>query len=232
MQNQIGTLFVVATPIGNLEDITFRAVRILNEVDMILCEDTRHSSHLLKNYNIKTKTESYHAKSNDAKTKKIFSLLAEGKNLALISDAGTPLISDPGSGLIVSLKKEFGSNIKIVPIPGASALSTALSVVPVPSGHFTFIGFLPQKKGRQTALIKMKDEENATVMYESSHRILKLAEELVKFAPDSYVYIARELTKQFEEVIEGKPSEILEILKKNPVKQKGEFVVIVTKMII
>lgn len=231
MNNTFGKLYIVGTPIGNLEDITLRALRVLKEVDIVLCEDTRHSSHLLKHYGISTKTESYHAKSNDSKIEKIASYLREGKNLALISDAGTPLISDPGSPLLVFLKNEIGEDLEIIPIPGPSALTTALSVIPIPSGHFSFIGFLPQKKGRQTALKKMAENEIATVFYESSHRIFKLVEELVVFCPNNKVYLARELTKQFEEILEGDPKYLQEVLKNNPKKQKGEFVVVVTKML-
>lgn len=231
MNNIIGTVYIVATPIGNLEDMTYRAVRILSEVDVILCEDTRHSSHLLKHYNIHTRTESYHAQSNAGKLEKIAEMLRDGKNIALISDAGTPLISDPGSTLIGFLKKTFSNDLTLVPIPGASALTTALSVIPVPSGHFSFVGFLPQKKGRQTALKEIAEREIATVLYESSHRIVKLLEELVTFCPDMYIYVARELTKQFEEIIEGSPQEVLSTISSHANKQKGEFVVVITKML-
>lgn len=228
MQNStIGILYVVATPIGNLEDITLRALRILKEVSLILCEDTRHTKILLSKYDIHTKTESYHARSADSKMISIAKQLREGSDLALVSDAGTPLISDPGSPLLMYLKKEFGSELKIVAVPGASALTAALSLIPVRSGKFTFLGFLPHKKGRQTVIRKMKGSEEAQVFYESSHRILKLLGELVKEYPEAHVSIARELTKQFEEVLEGSPDELHKLLEAKPEKQKGEFVVFV-----
>ena len=229
MDTELGTLYVVATPIGNLEDITLRALRILKEVDLVLCEDTRHTKILFGKYGITTRTESYHVHSNDSKLHSIAEKLREGKNLALVSDAGTPLVSDPGSPLLNFLKKEFGSDLKIVAVPGASALTAALSIVPVPSGRFSFLGFLPHKKGRQTAIRKMRDGDEATIFYESSHRIVKLLTELEKDFPEANVSIARELTKQFEEVIEGNPTDLKKLLESKPEKQKGEFVVIIKK---
>ncbi len=229
MKTVLGTLYVVATPIGNLEDITLRALRILSEVSLILCEDTRHSKVLFAKHGIKTKTESYHAHSNDSKMKRIAELLEAGNNMALVSDAGTPLISDPGMPLLLYLKKELGEELKIVPIPGASALTAALSVIPIPSGRFTFLGFLPHKKGRQSAILAMREAKDAQVCYESSHRILKLLEELIELYPEAHVWIARELTKQFEEVIEGSPEELKIMLTLHKEKQKGEFVVVISK---
>lgn len=225
----LGTLYIVATPIGNLEDITLRALRVLKEVSLVLCEDTRHTRILFGRHDIHTKTESYHAHSTDAKCAHIASLLREGKDLALVSDAGTPLISDPGSPLLIYLKKEFGDALKVVPIPGASALTAALSIVPVPSGRFTFLGFLPHKKGRQTAIKGMREASDAQVCYESSHRILKLMGEMQEFYPEAKVTLARELTKQFEELLTGTPAELMAMLEARPERQKGEFVVIVSK---
>ena len=227
--NQIGTLYIVATPIGNLEDITLRALRVLKEVSLVLCEDTRHTKILFGRYDIHTRTESYHAHSNDAKSRHIADMLREGKDLALVSDAGTPLISDPGSPLLMYLKKEFGDELKLVAVPGASALTAALSIVPVPSGRFTFLGFLPHKKGRQTAIKGMKEAFDSQVCYESSHRIVKLMTEMEELYPDAQVTLARELTKQFEELLSGTPAELKAILEAKPEKQKGEFVVIVSK---
>ena len=146
---EVGTLYVIATPIGNMEDMTFRAVRILKEVDYVLCEDTRTTQNLLDRYDIKAKTMSYHAHSTDGKEDTILNLLKNGKNLALVSDAGTPCISDPGVMLVSNIYKEFGSEAKVVPIPGASALISALSASGVSSSEFTFLGFLPHKKGRE-----------------------------------------------------------------------------------
>ena len=226
---ELGTLYVVATPIGNMEDITLRALRVLKEVSLVLCEDTRHTRILLNKYEIKTKTDSYHAHSTDSKLSQIARKLEEGENLALVSDAGTPLVSDPGVFLISYLQEKFGNDLKIVPIPGASALTAALSVIPVSEGRFTFIGFLPHKKGRQTIIKEMVESQYATVCYESSHRILKLFAELEEFFPEAKVWIARELTKQFEEVVAGTPSELSKLLTEKPEKQKGEFVVIVSK---
>ena len=225
----LGTLYVVATPIGNMEDITLRALRILKEVSLILCEDTRHTKTLLVRHDIHTKTDSYHAHSNDSKLEAVARRLEAGEDLALVSDAGTPLVSDPGVFLISYLRKQFGQDIKIVPIPGASALTAALSVIPISEGRFTFIGFLPHKKGRQTLIKEMAESEYVTVCYESSHRILKLLGELQEFFPSAHVWIARELTKQFEEVLEGTAAELEAILTVTPEKQKGEFVVVVTK---
>ncbi|MEI6316654.1 MAG: 16S rRNA (cytidine(1402)-2'-O)-methyltransferase [bacterium] len=227
--SELGILYVVATPIGNMEDITLRALRVLKEVSLVLCEDTRHTRLLLNRHEIKTKTDSYHAHSNDSKLSQIARKLEEGENLALVSDAGTPLVSDPGVFLISYLREKFGNDLKIVPIPGASALTAALSVIPVSEGRFTFIGFLPHKKGRQTIIKEMIESQYATVCYESSHRILKLLAELEEFFPEAHVWIARELTKQFEEVLEGKPQELSQLLTEKPEKQKGEFVVIVSK---
>lgn len=227
MQHSLGTLYVVATPIGNMEDITLRALRVLSEVSLVLSEDTRHTRLLLDRHNIKAKTESYHAHSTDAKMHAIAKRLAAGDDLALVSDAGTPLVSDPGSPLLSYLRSEFGPDLRIVPIPGASALTAALSVIPVPGGRFTFLGFLPHKKGRQTAIRRMREAEEAHVCYESSHRILKLMHELAVEYPEAHVWIARELTKQFEEILEGSPAELASVLESQPLKQKGEFVVIV-----
>lgn len=224
-----GTLYIVATPIGNLEDITLRALRVLKEADTILCEDTRHTKKLLSHYDIHAKTESFHVHSDEGKLKRIAALLKEGKDLALVSDAGTPLVSDPGSPLLMYLRKELGDDAKILSVPGASALTAALSLIPVPGGRFTFLGFLPHKKGRKTAVEEMAKREEATVLYESSHRIVKLLSELEAAFPEGEVWIARELTKQFEEVLHGAPAELKTLLEADPQKQKGEFVVAVWK---
>ncbi len=227
--SDIGTLYMVATPIGNLEDITLRALRVLKEVSCILCEDTRHTKKLLMHYEIKTRTESFHSHSDTRKMEKIAQWLEDGQNLALVSDAGTPLVSDPGSPLISFLREKFGNSLCISPIPGASALSAALSIIPIPSGRFRFLGFLPHKKGRQTLVRMMSESEESHVLYESSHRILKLLEELIKDFPTAHVWIARELTKQFEEVLEGNPQSLYDTLTRDANKQKGEFVVVISR---
>jgi 16S rRNA (cytidine1402-2'-O)-methyltransferase len=225
--NTVGTLYVVATPIGNLEDITLRALRILKEVDCILCEDTRTTSKLLRAYNITTKTTSYHAHSTGAKESVIIRMLEEGKNLALVSDAGTPSISDPGVLLVANVRERFGGDARIVPVPGPSALVTALSASGISSSEFLFLGFLPHKKGRETLFKKMSQSDTVTVFYESTHRILKTLSSLDEYMPAATVVIARELTKQFEEFVRGTPKEIQHYFTVHPDKQRGEFVVIV-----
>ena len=227
MENEIGTLYVVATPIGNLEDITLRAIRILKEVDVILCEDTRTTRVLLNKYDISTKTISYNAHATDKKESNIISMIKEGKNLALVSDAGTPCISDPGVMLVANLKKELGSEAIVVPIPGPSALISALSASGVSSAEFVFLGFLPHKKGRETLFKEIANSKRVIVFYESTHRILKTLASLVEHAPLFKIVIGRELTKTFEQFVEGTPGEVLEYFTVNSDKQRGEFVVIV-----
>ena len=227
IDSDIGTLYIVATPIGNLEDITLRAIRILKEVDYILCEDTRTTQNLLNKYDIKTKTMSYHAHSTDNKESVIINLLNVGKNLALVSDAGTPSISDPGMLLVANVRKEFGSLAHVVPIPGPSALISALSASGVSSAEFVFLGFLPHKKGRETLFKEIANSKRVVVFYESTHRIMKTLTSLIKYAPLFKIVIGRELTKQFEEFVEGQPEEIFKYFTDNNDKQRGEFVVIV-----
>ena len=219
--------YVVATPIGNMGDITFRAIETLKEVDLILCEDTRMTKRLLDKYFINKPTMSYHAQSKLSKTDKIFELLEEGENLALVSDAGTPGISDPGAMLVSQIKEKF-NDVQIIPIPGVTALITALSASGLPTHEFTFLGFLPHKKGRETLFKEIAEAKRTMVFYESPHRILKTLESLQKFCPEKKVCIARELTKIYEEFKTGTPTEVLEYLIKNPVKQKGEFTVLVS----
>lgn len=230
MTEEIGTLYIVATPIGNMEDITLRALRILKEVDYVLCEDTRTTQNLLNRYDIKTKTMSYHAHSTDGRESTIINLLKGGKNLALVSDAGTPCISDPGVMLVSNIRKEFGLEAKVSPIPGPSALISALSASGISSAEFIFLGFLPHKKGRETIFKEIVKSDKVVVFYESTHRILKTLISLDKNSSNCKVMIAREITKQFEEFIKGTPSELLKYLSDNKVKQKGEFVVIVSPL--
>lgn len=221
-------LYVVATPIGNLEDITLRAIRILNEVDFILCEDTRVTKKLLSHFDIKTSTISYHANSKITKLEKILELLEEGKNLALVSDAGTPAISDPGVQLVSEIREKL-PDTKIVSVPGASALTAAISVAGVPSARFSFLGFLPHKKGRETLFTEIAATEETIIFYESPHRIIKTLESLAQHCPDKKITIARELTKIYETVTSGKPAEILQYYDENKEEIRGEFVVIVSK---
>jgi 16S rRNA (cytidine1402-2'-O)-methyltransferase len=233
--------YIIATPIGNLGDITLRAIETLKSVDLILCEDTRETKKLLVKYNINKPTMSYHAQSKLSKTDKIFELLEEGKNLALVSDAGTPGISDPGALLVSKIKEKFNIststnsaiaenvdvNVQIIPIPGVSAVITALSASGLPTHEFIFLGFLPHKKGRETLFKEIAGAERTMVFYESPHRILKTLEMLVKFCPDKKVCVARELTKIYEEFKNGTPAEVLEYFLNNKERQRGEFTVIV-----
>ena len=224
--------YIVATPIGNMGDITLRALETLKSVDLILCEDTRVTKKLLDRYEIKKPTMSYHSHSKLAKTEKIFDLLREGKDLALVSDAGTPGISDPGALLVSKIKEHFSARqdlaVDIIPIPGVTALIAALSASGLPTHEFTFLGFLPHKKGRETLFKEIAETKRTVVFYESPHRILKTLESLSKFCPGKKVCIARELTKIYEEFKIGTPKEILDYLIESPVKQKGEFTVLVS----
>lgn len=229
MDTTLGKLYIMATPIGNLEDITLRALRILGEVDLILCEDTRTTKRLLDKYDIKKPTMSYHSHSTITKEDKIFDLLEEGKNLALVSDAGTPCISDPGVLLVMKAREKFGNDIEIIPIPGASALVTALSASGVPASEFLFLGFLPHKKGRETLFKEIAISKRTVAFYESTHRIIKALESLQEHVGDTRkIIIARELTKMFEEFVSGTATEVLDYFTKNSDKVRGEFVVIVS----
>ena len=227
MSTTYGTLYIVATPIGNLEDITLRALRILKEVDCVLCEDTRTTGKLLSKYEITVKTMSYNAHSTANKESVIIRMLAEGKNLALVSDAGTPCMSDPGVMLVSNVKKLLGDDAHIVPIPGPSALITALCASGISAAEFLFLGFLPHKKGRETLFKEIAVSKRVVVFYESTHRILKTLTSLDVYAPEVTVVIGRELTKQFEEFVQGTPKEVLFYFQNNQDKQRGEFVVIV-----
>lgn len=231
----MATLYVVATPIGNLEDITLRAMRILKEVDLVLCEDTRVTRKLLSHYDIHTKTESLHANSDESKLKKYADLLIEGKNIAMVTDAGTPAISDPGSFFVQTVREEAKkaeAEVNIVAVPGASALVASLSISGLPIADFTFLGFLPHKKGRETLFKEIAASERAVVFYESPHRILKTLESLQKHFKEAetekIVCIAREITKMFEETVQGTPTELLAFFESHPDKVRGEFVVIVS----
>ncbi len=224
----MSTFYVIATPIGNLEDITLRAIRILKEVDLVLCEDTRVTRRLFEKHEISTHMMSYHAQSGEAKVEIIFEKIEEGKNIALVTDAGTPGISDPGSMLISQIREKFPDLIISV-IPGPSALTSALSIAGVPTHEFTFLGFLPHKKGRETLFKEISESERTMVFYESTHRILKTLESLTKI--NKKVTIVREITKIYEEVLQGSAEEILKILTDTPEKQKGEFVVIISNLL-
>lgn len=215
----MGKLFVVATPIGNLGDITLRALETLKTVDVIACEDTRHTLQLLNHFEIKKPLVSYHQHSKDSKVDQIISTIIDGKNVAIVTDAGTPGVSDPGEYLIrAAIEKE----IEVEPIPGVSAAVTALSISGLSTDEFVFIGFLPHKKGRQTKLKQIALEKRTIILYESPFRIIKLLNELLEFVGDREVSVSRELTKKFEQTYRGKITEVLP-----KIKEKGEFVVII-----
>ncbi len=215
-------LYVVATPVGNLKDITLRALETLKEVDFILCEDTRTSGNLLRNYEIKKELVSFNARMEEKKIDAVITRLKLGDTCALISDAGTPAISDPGVRLVNAAQK---NGIDVVGIPGANAAILALSIAGLPTDSFVFEGFLPQKKGRQKQLKILVEEERTIVLYESMYRIEKLINELNEYMPNRIIAIGRELTKKFEELWRGKPNEILETMNEHTLK--GEFVVII-----
>jgi len=223
----MSNFYIVSTPIGNLEDMSFRAVRVLKEVDLILCEDTRVTGKLLKHYDIQNKTQSYHAQSKLYKIDQIIDLLSEGKNIALVSDAGTPTISDPGILLVQKIKEEL-KDVKIIAVPGASALLSAMVGAGINSHEFVFLGFLPHKKGRETLFREIENSKRTVVFYESVHRIEKTLESLKNILGDERkIAIARELTKMFEETVTGNASEVLNYFTINKDKIRGEFVVIV-----
>ncbi len=216
-------LTILPTPIGNLQDFSARSLETLKNTDLIACEDTRHTRKLLSYFNIKKPTISYHAGS---KPEKIIKFLKEDKNITLVSDAGTPTISDPGSNLISLAIK---NDIKIQPIPGPNAIITALSASGFPANHFEFLGYIPHKKGRQKLLKTIAEKKHTTIIYESTHRIIKFLQQSKEiFQPERQIMLAREMTKIYEEFLRGTPTEILEIIEQNPKKQKGEFTVVIS----
>lgn len=219
-------LYIIATPIGNLEDLTFRGLRILKEVDLILAEDTNLTRKLLDYYGIKTPLLSYHQHSKLKKIQNIIQLLREGKNLALVSDAGTPGISDPG-GKLIDLAIQQIKNLKIVPIPGPSALTCAASVAGFPMDKFLFLGFPPAKRKRKRFFEEVINSKYPVIFYESPYRILKSLRELEKIDKELKVLVAKELTKKFETIYRGKICQVLAKIERD--KIKGEFVVIVEK---
>ncbi len=218
-----GKLYIVSTPIGNLKDITLRALETLEAVDFILCEDTRITSRLLNHYNISKKLISFNAVSEKKKIPNVIERIKSGDNCALVSDAGTPAISDPGVRLISEAIKE---QIDVVPVPGTSAVITALTISGLPTDSFIFEGFLPQKKGRQKKLKELAEEKRTIILYESTYRIKKLVDELAEYLPDRYIVVCRELTKKFEETWRGYPNEIKEVIDEKI--SKGEFVVVIS----
>ncbi len=227
MQEQ-GRLSVVATPIGNLGDITFRAVEVLRQADAIVCEDTRVSAKLLGRYDIEKPLVIYHARSGKLAGDRVLALLAEGKHLALVTDAGTPGISDPGAELVALVRERLKDDVHIDAVPGPSALAAALSIAGLPVAQFVFLGFLPHKKGRQTLFREIAEATRAVVFYESPHRIQKALLSLAEVIPeDRRVAVCRELTKIHESVVEGTPAEVAAYFSTHTDEVRGEFVVIV-----
>lgn len=224
----MGELYIVATPIGNLKDISLRALEILKGADLILAEDTRITIKLLERYEIKKTIISYHQHSNIQKEEYILGLLSEGKKIALVSDSGTPGISDPGSKL-VKLVSEKLKEVKIIPIPGASAILAAASISGLPMEKFLFLGFPPAKKKREKFFQEVLGSQYPVIIYESPHRILKTLEEIKNLEENCDIILGRELTKKFETIIRGKPKELLEILKDGEIR--GEFVVVISKIL-
>lgn len=217
-----GKLYIVSTPIGNLEDITFRAVRVLKEVDLIAAEDTRRTKILLSSYGVASPMTSYHAHNLKVKTPELVKKILEGADIAVVSDSGTPGISDPGSVLI---QKAIEENIPLEAIPGPSAVITALVLSGKPTHKFVFEGFLSNKSGRRKKQIELlKDEQRTVIVYESPHRLVKFLEDFLEVAGDREIVLLRELTKKFEEVRREKVTKQIEHFKRN--KPKGEFIAV------
>jgi len=222
-------LYIVATPLGNLGDITVRALEILKSAPMVFCEDTRVSQRLLDHYNITTKTISYHQHSSAGKVESLLNKLREAGEAALITDAGTPGISDPGNLFIAAAVERFGADCQVIPIPGPSAIIALLSVSGLSTDRFLFLGFMPHKKGKETMIKRIIDSEETVVFYESTHRIIKTLEKMSEMMGDREnnrrIVLGRELTKKFETIYRGNISQILKKLKSDITK--GEFAVVV-----
>lgn len=225
--NQIGCLYVVATPIGNLEDITHRALNVLREVDLIAAEDTRHTSKLLQHFAISTPLKPCHDHNEREQQGYLINLLLSGKNIALVSDAGTPLISDPGFHLV---KEAQLKHIKVVPVPGACAVITALSAAGLPSDRFSFEGFLPAKSvARKNTLESLKQEQRTLIFYEAPHRLLESLQDLSAiFGSDRVAVLARELTKTFETIKQCSLAELVNWVASDANQQRGECVLLIS----
>ncbi len=222
-----GTLFIVATPIGNLDDITFRAIETLKSVDLVLAEDTRHSQKILSHFNIKTPISAFHDYNEREKCNSVIDKLKQGDSIALISDAGTPLISDPGYVLVSVAKK---NSVNVVPVPGPSALIAALSASGIPSDSFSFFGFLPSKQNARIKTLKMFASRPETIIvYESPKRISNtLADMLFVFGKDREVCLAKEITKTFETILTTNIPSLIDYISSDPSHQKGEFVILIS----
>ena len=219
-----GVLYIVSTPIGNLEDITFRAIRILKDSSLIAAEDTRRSKVLLSHYNISTPTISYYEHNRYTRIPKLIDRLIDGEDIALITDAGTPGISDPAYRLI---RATINSDCRVESIPGASASLAALVASGLPTDRFIFEGFLPHKKGRKGKLEKVKDIDATIIFYESQNRLVRTLNDILEYIGDRPIAIGRELSKKFEEIMRGRVSDILSHYNTN--KPKGEFVIVIGK---
>lgn len=215
-------LFVVGTPIGNLDDITLRAREVLANADFILCEDTRVTSKLLARYNIKKPLRAFHQHSSERAASDIVAQLRHGAVIALVTDAGTPGVSDPGNQLVATVAEACGDTVDIVPIPGPSALTALASVAGIPMERFLFLGFLPHKKGRQTMIRQIGESDIPVVVYESPHRILKLLDACSLVIPDAYVVVGKELTKMFEKIYRGAIHEVANAIRNDGAR--GEYV--------
>ncbi len=220
----MGILYLVATPIGNLEDITLRAIRTLKEVDLVVCEDTRVTGKLLAHFEIKKPLESFFEHSEQVKSGKIINLVESGQNVALVTDAGMPAISDPGYRLV---KEAVEAGIRVVPIPGPSAAISALAASGLPTDQFIFVGFLPQKQGkRQNFLKNLLEEERTIIAYESPHRLLFALQDILEVMGDRQICVAREITKIYEEFVRSSVSQVIEKFKDKEVK--GEITIIIS----
>jgi 16S rRNA (cytidine1402-2'-O)-methyltransferase len=222
-----GTLYIVGTPIGNLDDITLRALKVLGNADVTFCEDTRVTRRLFEKHGITAHLKSLNARTESSKQTEVLEHLGKGESVVYVSDAGTPAISDPGAQLVHTVRKE-GYRVEVV--PGASALTAALSITGVPASEFLFLGFLPHKKRRQTLLKEIAESKRTVVLYESTHRIMKLLTELESVSVNRYICVARELTKIHEEVRCGSAVELKQILTDDSQKQKGEFVITIAPL--
>ena len=227
MNDQKGVLYVVATPIGNLADMTFRGVDTLLSVDMIACEDTRVTRKLLDHYDIDTRVVTYHQHSNDVQSQRIIDEISVGKDVAIVTDAGTPGVSDPGNRLVAEVVK---NGISVVSVPGASAVSAIISIAGIDMQKYTFMAYPPHKKGRQTFFTKVCASDVPVIYYESVHRVIKNLTMLSEMNSEMNVIIGRELTKMHEQTVRGKVTEILEYFEENSDKVRGEFVIIAYKV--
>ncbi|MCY4577164.1 MAG: 16S rRNA (cytidine(1402)-2'-O)-methyltransferase [Candidatus Kaiserbacteria bacterium] len=224
-----GTVYVVGTPIGNLGDMTTRGVETLQKVDTIFCEDTRVTKKLLARYKIDTSCVSYHSFSGFGKIAQAIKLLQQEKDIALVSDAGTPTISDPGVKLVRHIREKLGEATDIRTVPGASAVTAALSISGAPSSSFLFLGFLPRKKGRKTLFKEIAEEKRTVVCYEAPHRLLKTLTALQEsLDPTREVIVAREMTKVYEQVITGTAAEVLAHYTTHSDEVRGEVVIIIS----